>query len=70
MYATFSLDKIDGFEPTATLTYTGPAPENDSGSFYWDDSAERKWWLCPLWCEMWPGKEPPKTGYLYLTLSN
>ena len=70
MYATFSLHPIEGHEPTATLTYTGEAPQGPKCSFYWDDSAQMQWWLCPLWCEMWPGKQPPQKGYLYLTLEN
>ena len=72
MYATFSCKKLEGFEPTTTLHFTGEDDSltfNPKASFYKDEESGEMCWLCPLWWNMWEGN-PPQTCYLYLTLEN
>ena len=66
MKATFTPKLLDGFTPTTTLTYLEPWQTNPNASWYLDEGCQMKWWLCPLWLDLWPDKTAPKTCYLYL----
>ena len=72
MIGTFSLEKIDGQEPTTTLTYDKPWEDNPCASWYSDSSApdDLKWWLCPFWLDLWIGKTAPQQCHLYLSIKS
>ena len=67
MKGTFSLAPLDGFSASSKLLYLEPWEINPKASWYHDQASGLKWWLCPLWLDLWPSKQPPKEAWLYLS---